>query len=130
MPGKLLNLKEAGEILGVTDRTVQNIIMRGELRGFQVGERWRVEESEIAAFIERQKEKAATLEARQPGVFTLIAEAFAHLPKDEERIELEQWIIDTLLSNEDLMLKFEGNKLAFDSLKLAQLRAHEQVEAQ
>ncbi len=58
MPGKLLTLKQAAEILGVTDRTVQNLILRGDLHGFQVGERWRVEESEIDAYIERQKRKA------------------------------------------------------------------------
>ncbi len=67
MPGKLLTLKQAAEILGVTDRTVQNLILRGDLHGFQVGERWRVEESEIDAYIERQKRKAEQ-QAREENV--------------------------------------------------------------
>lgn len=56
--GKILSLKQAAEKLGVTDRTVQNLILRGDLHGFQVGERWKVEEEELAAYIERQKQKA------------------------------------------------------------------------
>ena len=67
MPGKLLTLKQAAEILGVTDRTVQNLILRGDLHGFQAGERWRVEESEIDAYIERQKRKAEQ-QAREENV--------------------------------------------------------------
>ncbi len=55
---KILSIKQAAEKLGVTDRTVQNLILRGDLHGFQVGERWKVEEEEIAAYIERQKKKA------------------------------------------------------------------------
>lgn len=58
MVGKILSLKQVSEILGVTDRTVQNLILRGELHGFRVGERWKVEEEEVDAFIQRQKQKA------------------------------------------------------------------------
>jgi excisionase family DNA binding protein len=65
MPGKLLNLKKTGEVLGVTDRTVENLIERGLIRGFRVGARWRVEEAEITAYIERQKEKVDELVAQQ-----------------------------------------------------------------
>lgn len=54
---KILSLKQTAERLGVTDRTVQNLILRGELHGFRVGERWKVEEEEIVAYIERQKQK-------------------------------------------------------------------------
>ncbi len=57
--GKLLRLKQVAEMLDVTDRTVQNLILRGEMHGFQVGDRWRVEEEEVAAYIERQKQKAS-----------------------------------------------------------------------
>jgi excisionase family DNA binding protein len=59
MPGKILNLKQVSEILGVSGRTVLNLIRRGELKGFRVGDMWKVEESELEAFIERQKQKAS-----------------------------------------------------------------------
>ncbi len=56
---KILSLKQVSEILGVTPRTVQHLIQRGELHGFRVGERtWKVEEEEVQAYIQRQKRKA------------------------------------------------------------------------
>ena len=58
MTSKILTLKQVSEILGVTDRTVQNLILRGELHGFRIGERWKVEEEEVDAYIQRQKQKA------------------------------------------------------------------------
>jgi len=64
MTSKILSLKQVSEILGVTDRTVQNLILRGELHGFRVGERWKVEEAEVDAYIQRQKQKAGQ-EARK-----------------------------------------------------------------
>jgi len=57
MPSKILSLKQVSEILGVTDRTVQNLILRGELHGFRIGERWKVEQDEVDAYIQRQKQK-------------------------------------------------------------------------
>ena len=59
MVSKVLSLKQVAEILGVTNRSVLNLIQRGELHGFRVGERtWKVEEEEVAAYIQRQKQRA------------------------------------------------------------------------
>ena len=64
MPGKILGLKQASERLGVSGHTLLNLIKRGELHGFRVGDMWKVEEEEITAFIERQKQRAGQ-EARK-----------------------------------------------------------------
>ncbi len=65
MVSKVLSLKQVAEILGVTNRSVLTLIQRGELHGFRVGERtWKVEEEEVAAYIQRQKQRAGQ-EARK-----------------------------------------------------------------
>jgi len=59
MPGKLLDVKQVQDILGLSERTVFRLIKNGELRGFKVGREWRFEEKDIDAYIERQRQKAA-----------------------------------------------------------------------
>lgn len=58
MVGKILTIKQVSEILGITSRSVLNLILRGDLKGFQVGERWKVEEEEVEDYITRQKLRA------------------------------------------------------------------------
>jgi excisionase family DNA binding protein len=58
MAGKILGLKQVSERLGVSNRTILNLIRRGELHGFKVGEMWKVEEEEVMDYIKRQKQKA------------------------------------------------------------------------
>jgi excisionase family DNA binding protein len=48
-----LDLQEVAGRLGVHVNTVRNLIKEGSLRAFRVGFRWRVLESELAAYIER-----------------------------------------------------------------------------
>jgi excisionase family DNA binding protein len=52
-----ISAKEAGEMLGVSSRTVINMAERGELPGFRVGILWRFRPSDIRAYIERQIEQ-------------------------------------------------------------------------
>ncbi len=59
MAGKLLDVKQVREMLGLSERTVFRLIKSGELKGFKVGREWRFEESDITDFIQRQREKAA-----------------------------------------------------------------------
>ena len=59
MAGKLLDVKQVREVLGLSERTVFRFIKSGELKGFKVGREWRFEESDITDFIQRQREKAA-----------------------------------------------------------------------
>lgn len=59
MPGKLLNVKEVQEALGLSERTVFRLIKIGDLKGFKAGREWRFEETDIQDYIKRQREKAA-----------------------------------------------------------------------
>nr|HET6901749.1 helix-turn-helix domain-containing protein [Ktedonobacteraceae bacterium] len=59
MPGKLLNVKEVQEALGLSERTVFRLIKTGDLKGFKAGREWRFEETDIQDYIKRQREKAA-----------------------------------------------------------------------
>jgi excisionase family DNA binding protein len=111
MPGKILNLKKTGEILGVTDRTVENLIERGLLRGFRVGARWRVEEAEITAYIERQKDMATAIEERQPGALDLIAQAHNLITDQEEREELDHLVLELLAANPGMKARLEETGL-------------------
>lgn len=42
---------EVADILGVNKRLVYTLLERGTLKGFKVGNKWRVTESAIKAFI-------------------------------------------------------------------------------
>ncbi len=61
MACELLNVKQAQEILRISERTVFRLIKDGELKGFKVGREWRFEPSDIDAYIERQRKKAEGL---------------------------------------------------------------------
>jgi excisionase family DNA binding protein len=113
MTGKLLTLKAAGERLGVSDRTIQNLIERGLLHGFQVASRWRVEETEIEAYIERQKDKATAIEERQPGALELIAESVQSIEDKEEREETELLMIELMAAHKHLKAILEKHGLVF-----------------
>jgi excisionase family DNA binding protein len=56
--GTLLNVKEAQERLGISESTLFRLLKRKELKGFKVGRVWKFEESDIADFIQRQRDKA------------------------------------------------------------------------
>lgn len=58
MAGKLLDIKQVQEILGLSERTIFRLISSGELVGFKVGRQWRFEESDITDFIARRRQEA------------------------------------------------------------------------
>jgi excisionase family DNA binding protein len=58
MTKQLLDTKQVQERLGVSERTIFNLLRRGDLKGFKAGRSWRFEESDIEAYIKRQREKA------------------------------------------------------------------------
>lgn len=59
MPGKLFDVKEVQEALGLSERTIFRLIKTGDLKGFKAGREWRFEETDIQDYIKRQREKAA-----------------------------------------------------------------------
>jgi excisionase family DNA binding protein len=53
-PRKLVNLVEAGEYLGVHQRTVRRYISEGRLKGYQVGPRLvKVDQADLDAVVRR-----------------------------------------------------------------------------
>jgi len=60
--GELLTVKKVQERLQVSERTVFNLMKRGELHGFKVGKLWRFEESDIDEYIAHQRRKATNRE--------------------------------------------------------------------
>lgn len=61
MSPRFLTLADVADVLNVSVRQVYALVRNGELRGIQVGGRgqWRVENSELEDYIQRQYQKAA-----------------------------------------------------------------------
>jgi len=55
IPERLLTYDEAGELLGVTGRTIFNLVERGELLPVRFGRCVRIDPTDLRAFIERSK---------------------------------------------------------------------------
>jgi excisionase family DNA binding protein len=60
--GGIYDTEELAEILGVHRRTVQRLIVSGELGAIRVGRRLRVTEEQLKAFIQRQQIQMPTAE--------------------------------------------------------------------
>lgn len=59
--GALLNAKQVQERLGISESTFLRLLKRKDLKGFKVGREWRFEESDINAYIERQRRRSENL---------------------------------------------------------------------
>ena len=57
MSESVLNIKELAKYLNVTERTIYNLLDRGELPAFRVGASWRFKKEDIEAWIEDNKER-------------------------------------------------------------------------
>ncbi|MFL5626277.1 MAG: helix-turn-helix domain-containing protein [Ktedonobacteraceae bacterium] len=58
MTGKLLDVKQVQEMLGISERTIFRLIKIGDLTGFKAGREWRFTEEDIETYIAKQREKA------------------------------------------------------------------------
>jgi len=58
VPGKIINLEQVAKLLGVSERTVIRLVEKKELIGFKVGRSWKFDETDIEAYIQRQKERS------------------------------------------------------------------------
>lgn len=54
-PAAMLSPRTAAELLGVTSRTVVNLLTRGELRGTRVGSSWRIRRVDVEAYLEANR---------------------------------------------------------------------------
>jgi len=52
---KLLTYKQAGELLGVTERTVYALVAGGDLPAVRFGRSVRIDPADLRAFIDRRK---------------------------------------------------------------------------
>ncbi|OQX50999.1 MAG: DNA-binding protein [Candidatus Cloacimonas sp. 4484_209] len=52
MNERTLTIKELAKYLNVTERTIYNLLERGELPGFKVGANWRFRKEDINKWIE------------------------------------------------------------------------------
>src|SRR5947199_10083484 len=57
--GELLSLGEAARLLGISQRTVQRLLERGELKGTKVGRQWRFHRADLTAYVNREPEAVA-----------------------------------------------------------------------
>ena len=52
---RLLKLSEAGDLLQVSTRTLQRMILQKELPAFKVGGQWRMRESQLRQWLEQRE---------------------------------------------------------------------------
>jgi excisionase family DNA binding protein len=58
MNEELLDVKQVRQMLKVSERTVFNLIARGELKGFKAGRSWRFRMADVQDYENRQRRKA------------------------------------------------------------------------
>ena len=68
MPPRFLTLADVAEILNTSSPQVYSLVRSGELRAIKIGGRgqWRVEATELEAFIQRMYERTAEFVAAHP----------------------------------------------------------------
>ena len=49
---KVYSLEEVSKILNVTTRTLYDYLKSGKLKGFKIGNKWRITQEELKQFIE------------------------------------------------------------------------------
>ena len=59
MNERTLTIKELAKYLNVTERTIYNLLERGELPGFKVGANWRFRKEDIDKWIEENKKRTS-----------------------------------------------------------------------
>ena len=60
-----LTIKKLSKYLNVTDRTIYNLLERGELPGFKVGANWRFRREDIDKWIEQNMKKKAKRKSKK-----------------------------------------------------------------
>lgn len=56
MKDTILTINQAADQLGVHPRTLMRIMEKDQIRGFQIGNRWKFMQSEVDAYLQRQQE--------------------------------------------------------------------------
>ena len=66
MGEKLLSLQEVAEHLGLSERTIFNLIKRGDLEGIQIGNRWRFSPENVQAYTAKLQQEQAQKRQQAP----------------------------------------------------------------
>lgn len=65
MTESTITIKELAKYLSVTERTIYNLLERGELPGFKVGSNWRFRKEDINKWIEENKKLNISTKKKQ-----------------------------------------------------------------
>lgn len=63
---KLLSLQEVAEHLGLSERTIFNLIKRGDLEGIQIGKRWRFSPENVQDYKTRLQQEQTQKRQQAP----------------------------------------------------------------
>ncbi len=58
MSEELFGKRDAAVKLGISERTVSTLVKKGDLSGFQVGNKWKFRQSDLDDYENRQRRKA------------------------------------------------------------------------
>jgi len=53
---KLYSVEEAAELLGISPLTLGNWLRAGKITGTKIGRKWRITDSDLQAFIEKNRQ--------------------------------------------------------------------------
>lgn len=53
---KLYSVEEAAELLGISPLTLANWLRAGKITGTKIGRKWRITDSDLQAFIEKNRQ--------------------------------------------------------------------------
>ena len=81
IPITFYSLREAATVLGVDYCTARGLLISGQLRGFQIGRRWRVQPADIQAFIDNGKEAVQRRAATAKSIHDSIGDAIKYYDK-------------------------------------------------
>lgn len=56
MAKEIMNLKEVAKYLGLNERTVYNLVRRGEIPATKIGRQWRVKKDNLDEMFKNKKE--------------------------------------------------------------------------
>ncbi len=62
---RALTVRDVAQRLSISEQGVRDLLSRGELVGYQVGRRWRVDPARVQAFIDGRSRGAAPAPARK-----------------------------------------------------------------
>jgi putative molybdopterin biosynthesis protein len=116
MDGKAYTPDEVAQLFQISKHTVYELIKRGELQAFKVGNKMRIEHSEIERYKESTKAPARKIQAEQPDIHTslpirlsgshdFLVEHFVKQTSKDLQLQIQPTYIGSL---EGLMMLYRG----------------------